>query len=58
LGTEASSINAFSGLRRALSVAEQSPDLSDLPPNADIFELAPILIQKKRYLREDWLYKL
>lgn len=54
--TPTSSANAFSSLRRALSIAEQTPDLSRVPINANINELPPIRIGNKRYLKEDWLH--
>jgi hAT family C-terminal dimerisation region len=54
--TPSSSISAFS-FRRALSIAEQSPDPSSLPINAGINALPPITLQNKRYVREDWLHK-
>ncbi len=53
--TPASSV--FSSFRRAQSIAEQSPDPASFPINADIRELPPILVQNKRYIKEDWLHK-
>jgi hypothetical protein len=48
---------AFFSFRRAQLIAEQSPDPASFPINADIRELPPILVQNKRYLKEDWLHK-
>jgi len=51
--TPSSSINAFSSLRRSLSVSEQSLDLSHLRPNADISELPSIRLGSKKYIKEE-----
>jgi hypothetical protein len=47
----------FSSFPRAQSIAEQSPDPVSFPINVNIRELPPILVQNKRYLKEDWLHK-
>ena len=52
--TPSISSNAFSSLGRALSLYEQTPDLSHLRPNADTSEYPPVRIDGKSYIKEDW----
>jgi hypothetical protein len=55
--TLSSSGSAFSNLGRALSIFEQSSDLSYFRPNADTSELPPIEIKGKKYIKKEWTHQ-
>lgn len=51
------SINAFSNFRRALSIVDQVSDVFNFPFNADISQLLSIIVQNRRFFREEWLHR-
>jgi hypothetical protein len=55
VASSASSLSFFSNPRRGLTVSELTPDISHIPPNADINEYPLIRIGRQLYLKADWL---